>query len=141
MERTKPVYYTIGQVAEILELPQSVLRYWETVFEPLQPLKSSGGNRQYSDKDVELLEAIKSLLYEEGFTIRGARQQLQKKKALLKSVSEEKTKYGGRMTTNESKKSSNTKKHAEQPHHENVKAQLSDVIAELKSIVKILQSD
>lgn len=54
------------------DLPQSVLRYWETVFDNLNPNKSNGGNRQYSELDVELIKTIKELLYEQGYTIKGA---------------------------------------------------------------------
>ena len=68
----KNIYYTIGQVSSLLDLPQSVLRYWETVFDSLSPAKSPGGSRQYSEEDIELVRTIKSLLYEQGFTIKGA---------------------------------------------------------------------
>jgi DNA-binding transcriptional MerR regulator len=53
-------------------LPQSVLRYWETVFDNLNPNKSSGGNRQYSESNVDLIKKIKELLYDQGYTIKGA---------------------------------------------------------------------
>jgi len=68
----KNIYYTIGQVSSLLDLPQSVLRYWETVFDSLSPAKSPGGSRQYSEEDIQLIKTIKSLLYEQGFTIKGA---------------------------------------------------------------------
>ena len=58
--------YSIGQVAAHTELPQSVLRYWETVFTRLNPLKSPGGSRQYSDADIAIIQRIKELLYEKG---------------------------------------------------------------------------
>ncbi|MBD3223464.1 MAG: MerR family transcriptional regulator [Caldithrix sp.] len=91
---TQKIYYTIGQVSQLLELPQSVLRYWETVFPPLNPLKSSGGSRQYSDNDVELLRFIRKLLYEEGFTIKGANLKIENEKALLNVLAEEKKALG-----------------------------------------------
>ncbi len=78
METKKP-YYSIGQVAEFLELPQSVLRYWETVFDALQPAKSPKGSRRYSDRDLKILNDIKRLLYDRGFTIRGANKILNQK--------------------------------------------------------------
>ena len=68
----KKIRYSIGQAADSADLPQSVLRYWETVFDSLNPLKSPGGNRQYSEKDIELIFKIKELLYVKGFTIKGA---------------------------------------------------------------------
>lgn len=70
------IYFTIGQVAEHVDLPQSVLRYWETVFDVLEPQKSKGGNRRYRKKDIEIILKIKKLLYEQGFTIKGANKQL-----------------------------------------------------------------
>jgi DNA-binding transcriptional MerR regulator len=70
--------YSIGQVAAHTELPQSVLRYWETVFTRLNPLKSPGGSRQYSDADIAIIQRIKELLYEKGFKIKGANLQLEK---------------------------------------------------------------
>ena len=70
------IYFTIGQVAEHVDLPQSVLRYWETVFDVLNPQKSKGGNRRYRKEDIEIILKIKELLYEQGFTIKGANKQL-----------------------------------------------------------------
>jgi len=74
----KKIYHTIGQVSEYLELPQSVLRYWETVFKQFDPHKSPGGNRLYTDEDIKLVKRIKELLYEQKFTIKGANSQLEK---------------------------------------------------------------
>ena len=63
---------SIGKVCEIVDLPQSVLRYWETVFEQLEPEKSEGGTRRYSQEDVDMVLEIKELLYKKKFTIAGA---------------------------------------------------------------------
>jgi DNA-binding transcriptional MerR regulator len=70
------LYFRIGEVAELCRLPAYVLRFWETEFPHLKPVKSSTGQRMYRHKDVEGVLRIKKLLYEEGFTIAGARQQL-----------------------------------------------------------------
>jgi DNA-binding transcriptional MerR regulator len=70
------LYFRIGEVAELCQLPAYVLRFWETEFPQLKPVKSSTGQRMYRHKDVESVLHIKKLLYEEGFTIAGARQQL-----------------------------------------------------------------
>ena len=70
------IYYTIGQVSEHTLLPQSVLRYWETVFDVLKPVKSAGGNRRYTAKNIEIIEEIKDILYTQGFTIKGANKKL-----------------------------------------------------------------
>jgi DNA-binding transcriptional MerR regulator len=65
--------YTIGHVARLAALKPFVLRYWETEFPMLQPRKGSGGRRLYRQEDVDVVFRIKRLLYDEGFTIAGAR--------------------------------------------------------------------
>jgi DNA-binding transcriptional MerR regulator len=70
------LYFRIGEVARLCRLPAYVLRFWETEFPQLKPVKSSTGQRMYRRKDVDSVLRIKNLLYEEGFTIAGARQQL-----------------------------------------------------------------
>ena len=70
------LYYKIGDVCEIVGVEAHVLRYWETEFRDLSPPKNKSGQRTYRPKDVELLLCIKKLLYEDGFTIAGARKQL-----------------------------------------------------------------
>lgn len=70
------LYFRIGEVARLCRLPAYVLRFWETEFPQLKPVKSTTGQRMYRRKDVEAVLRIKALLYEEGFTIAGARQHL-----------------------------------------------------------------
>jgi DNA-binding transcriptional MerR regulator len=70
------LYFRIGEVARLCRLPAYVLRFWETEFPQLHPTKSSTGQRMYRRRDIENLLRIKQLLYEEGFTIPGARHQL-----------------------------------------------------------------
>jgi DNA-binding transcriptional MerR regulator len=70
------LYFRIGEVAELCRLPAYVLRFWETEFPQLKPVKSSTGQRMYRKRDVESVVRIKKLLYEDGFTIAGARAQL-----------------------------------------------------------------
>src|ERR1700730_7470847 len=70
------LYFRIGEVATLCHLPAYVLRFWETEFPQLKPVKSSTGQRMYRKHDVENVLRIKQLLYERGFTITGARQQL-----------------------------------------------------------------
>lgn len=70
------LYFRIGEVAELCELPTYVLRFWETEFPQLRPTKSSTGQRMYRRRDVDNVLRIRKLLYEEGFTIAGARQHL-----------------------------------------------------------------
>lgn len=70
------LYFRIGEVAKLCRLPAYVLRFWETEFAQLKPVKGSTGQRMYRKRDVESVVRIKKLLYEDGFTIAGARQQL-----------------------------------------------------------------
>src|SRR5215469_2267212 len=69
-------YYRIGEVARLTELKPFVLRYWENEFPMLEPVKSPNGHRLYRQEDVDLVLKIKRLLYDEGFTIAGARRYL-----------------------------------------------------------------
>lgn len=70
------LYFRIGEVSSLCRLPAYVLRFWETEFPQLKPTKGSTGQRMYRRKDVENVLRIKELLYEQGFTIAGARQHL-----------------------------------------------------------------
>jgi len=70
------LYFRIGEVARLCRLPAYVLRFWETEFPQLKPAKSSTGQRMYRRRDVETVLRIKKLLYDDGFTIAGARQLL-----------------------------------------------------------------
>src|SRR5271166_755670 len=70
------LYFRIGEVAQMCRLPAYVLRFWETEFSLLKPVKSSTGQRMYRHKDVENVLRIKRLLYDQGYTIAGARQHL-----------------------------------------------------------------
>jgi DNA-binding transcriptional MerR regulator len=72
----KKLYYKIREVCEIIGVEAHVLRYWETEFPALSPPKSKSGQRTYRPKDIELLLQIRKLLYEDGFTIAGARKRL-----------------------------------------------------------------
>lgn len=71
MNKSPDAFRTISEVAEDLDLPQHVLRFWETRFKEIKPLKRGGGRRYYRPEDIDLLRGIKHLLYEEGYTIRG----------------------------------------------------------------------
>ena len=72
----RKLYYKIGEVCRIVGVEAYVLRYWEREFAALTPPKSKSGQRTYRPRDINLLLQIKKLLYEEGFTIAGARKQL-----------------------------------------------------------------
>ena len=71
MEKSPDAFRTISEAADELDLPQHVLRFWETRFSTIKPLKRSGGRRYYRPEDVLLLKGIRHLLYDQGFTIKG----------------------------------------------------------------------
>ena len=75
-EKSAGAYRTISEVAEDLKLPQHVLRFWETRFAQVKPLKRAGGRRFYRPEDVALLRSIKTLLYGQGYTIKGVQRML-----------------------------------------------------------------
>jgi len=74
--KSNEAFRTISEVAEDLDLPQHVLRFWETKFTQVRPLKRGGGRRYYRPEDVALLRHIRSLLYDEGYTIKGVQKLL-----------------------------------------------------------------
>ena len=71
-KQIKKLYYSIGEVSKLTKLNPYVLRYWETEFKQLSPPKNRAGNRTYRQKDIEVVEIIKDLLYNRKFTIKGA---------------------------------------------------------------------
>jgi DNA-binding transcriptional MerR regulator len=72
VEKAPEAFRTISEVADDLDLPQHVLRFWETRFQQIKPMKRGGGRRYYRPDDIDLLRGIRHLLYGEGYTIRGA---------------------------------------------------------------------
>ncbi|MEK6731557.1 MAG: MerR family transcriptional regulator [Pseudomonadota bacterium] len=79
------LYFTIGETSELCAIKPHVLRYWEQEFAQLKPTKRRGGRRYYQTKDIELIRDIRELLYLKGFTIAGAKQQIQVAKVDKKS--------------------------------------------------------
>jgi DNA-binding transcriptional MerR regulator len=80
VQKSASAYKTISEVSEMLDIPAHVLRFWESKFSQLKPMKRSGGRRYYRQEDIALLETIKSLLYDEGYTIKGAQASLSKRR-------------------------------------------------------------
>ncbi len=78
--KSAAAFRTISEVAQDLDVAQHVLRFWESKFPQVKPLKRGGGRRYYRPEDVELLRQIRTLLYEEGYTIRGVQKLLKTKK-------------------------------------------------------------
>jgi DNA-binding transcriptional MerR regulator len=76
LEKAPEAFRTISEVAEELDVPQHVLRFWESRFHEIRPMKRGGGRRYYRPQDVDLLRGIRHLLYGEGYTIRGVQRVL-----------------------------------------------------------------
>jgi DNA-binding transcriptional MerR regulator len=101
-------FKTIGEVSEELDIPPHVLRFWEGKFSSVKPLKRRGGHRYYRPADVESLKEIRALLYEKGFTIKGAQKHLKANKDEVvteytppqKNLFEEKTKINSEKNNN-----------------------------------------
>jgi DNA-binding transcriptional MerR regulator len=81
MDKSADAFRTISEVAGELDLPQHVLRFWETRFPQIKPLKRGGGRRYYRPRDIEVLRAIKHLLYGQGYTIKGVQRVLKEEGA------------------------------------------------------------
>ena len=82
-KKSAAAFRTISEVANELDVQQHVLRFWETKFNQVKPIKRSGGRRYYRSEDIEVLSSIRKLLYNEGYTIKGAQKVL---KSHLKNV-------------------------------------------------------
>ncbi|MFO1046691.1 MAG: MerR family transcriptional regulator [Geminicoccaceae bacterium] len=79
--KSTSAFRTISEVADDLDVAQHVLRFWESKFAQVRPLKRGGGRRYYRPEDVDLLRQIRSLLYDEGYTIKGAQKLLRARRA------------------------------------------------------------
>ncbi len=82
-EKAPGAFRTISEVASFLNVPQYVLRFWESRFSQIKPVKMRGGRRYYRPEDVEILSTIKNLLYKQGYTINGAKKAFSKGAAIV----------------------------------------------------------
>lgn len=124
----KKLYYSISEVSKITDIEQYVLRYWETEFEQLKPQKNRAGNRIYTNKDIQLILKIKTLLREKKYTIEGA-------KNILDTVSHEKIQPQPELDFNAEEKA------AEPPEEvKKEKPLLLKDLEELKSILELVLS-
>lgn len=126
---SQKLYYKIGEVCEIIEVESYVLRYWETEFPGLTPPKNKAGQRTYRPKDIELLLEIRKLLYEDGFTISGARKQLASK-ARIRATEE-----------SPSPASKSGKKHLPAKNRPPASQRINEVRAELENILTLLERE
>lgn len=85
--KSASAFRTISEVSKELDLPQHVLRFWETKFNQIRPLKRGGGRRYYRPEDIELLRQIRGLLYDNGYTIKGVQKLLRDGPATLSTPS------------------------------------------------------
>ncbi len=82
-KKSAAAFRTISEVSQDLDVPQHVLRFWESKFPPVRPLKRGGGRRYYRPEDVDLLRRIRNLLYTEGYTIKGVQRLLREGRGKL----------------------------------------------------------
>jgi DNA-binding transcriptional MerR regulator len=82
-QKSQAAFRTISEVADELDVAQHVLRFWESKFAQVRPLKRGGGRRYYRPEDVDLLRQIRSLLYDEGYTIKGAQKLLRSRRSRI----------------------------------------------------------
>ena len=87
-DKAEWAYRTISEVSDELDVPPHVLRFWETKFTQLKPMKRSGSRRYYKASDLELLVRIRDLLYRDGFTIKGAQKALREKKPVTERTTQ-----------------------------------------------------
>ena len=111
------LFYKIGEISRICEIEPHVLRYWESEFNLLSPVKNRAGQRVYRDRDLQIIQAIKHLLYEKGYTIAGAKQKLREDGTANLPL------FGGGALKTDQKK------------------ELAAIKLELQKILKILQAD
>jgi DNA-binding transcriptional MerR regulator len=83
VEKSAQAFRTISEVAAELDVPQHVLRFWESKFSQVRPLKRGGGRRYYRPEDIDLLRRIRTLLYEDGYTIKGVQRLLKESRGRL----------------------------------------------------------
>ena len=117
--KSASAFRTISEVATELDLPQHVLRFWETKFNQIRPLKRGGGRRYYRPEDIDLLRQIRGLLYDNGYTIKGVQK-------LLREGSAKKA------TKTEAKKS------VKSADPESSNAELQSILSEFQDIQRLL---
>ena len=126
--KSPEAFRTISEVSKDLSLPQHVLRFWETKFTQIKPIKRGGGRRYYRPEDVRLLQGIKSLLYNDGYTIRGVQKVIKENgtKQLLEFNSQNKS-------------STENKKNITRPLNQNVLTSHSMSDIKRKKLINVLE--
>ena len=131
--KSPEAFRTISEVSKDLSLPQHVLRFWETKFVQIKPIKRGGGRRYYRPEDVKLLKGIKSLLYNDGYTIRGVQKVIKENgtKKLLKVETENKIFTEYEKDNNDQSNISST------PHHSMNDSKRKKLMSVLDDLVKL----
>ena len=86
IEKDPAAFKTISEAAKLLDVPQHVLRFWESRFSQIKPLKMNGGRRYYRPQDIDILSTIKHLLYKQGYTIKGAKKAFSTEKQMIAAL-------------------------------------------------------
>ena len=138
--KSPEAFRTISEVSKDLSLPQHVLRFWETKFVQIKPIKRGGGRRYYRPEDVSLLRGIKSLLYNDGYTIRGVQKVIKENgtKQLLKSSFQNKHFTENEKDNNELLDQSKLAKHS---LNDTKRRKLMNVLDDLVQLRKKIDSD
>ena len=137
--KSPEAFRTISEVSKDLSLPQHVLRFWETKFVQIKPIKRGGGRRYYRPEDIRLLKGIKSLLYNDGYTIRGVQKVIKENgtKKLLTIQSENKVFTETRKDNNEQLEQQNYSQHS---INDSKRKKLMNVLEDLVQLRKKLDN-
>lgn len=140
-QKTASAFKTISEVAELLDVPQHVLRFWESRFPQVKPMKLRGGRRYYRPEDIAVLTRIKHLLYREGYTIKGARKVFDQKVVELKTEAAKQpaTPQPPQKQPAPAVAEAKEAKDAKKPSA-NTKAELQALLAELQELRTMLKS-
>ena len=138
--KSPEAFRTISEVSKDLSLPQHVLRFWETKFAQIKPIKRGGGRRYYRPEDVKLLQGIKSLLYNDGYTIRGVQKVIKENgtRQLLDINQKNKTFSENEINNNDSSDQKNINQYI---LSDTKRKKLSNVLNDLVQLRKKLNTD
>jgi len=145
-EKSASAFRTISEVAAELDLPQHVLRFWETKFPQVRPMKRGGGRRYYRPDDMQLLRRIRDLLYVDGYTIKGVQKLLRQSGSVRNFVSETEDRIplgegGESATTDAPPPPHNSETPSGAIADDRLRAELSEIVADLKGLhTQLLQS-
>jgi len=145
-EKSASAFRTISEVAEELDLPQHVLRFWETKFPQVRPMKRGGGRRYYRPDDMQLLRRIRDLLYVDGYTIKGVQKLLRQSGSVRNFVSDTEARIPlGEGTSGAAPDAPAAVHTGERPSgaavDERLRSELGEIVADLKGLhAQLLQS-